>query len=135
MVIPKLIVLGLMGGALTHSAVLVLDVVIGSLIEKRRGVWPITTYYCVCGYTIKDKGYLPLNIYKALKALEHNRTCLARLMCFSGREISLKWQNYACEEILRRGRDLSYRDWISYENLTRADQGLPRLPFNPDECY
>ena len=109
------------------------DLVITTVIEKYHGMWPVCTYYCLCGYSAEVNKFWPSNVYRLLKAIRHGDSCLARLMYFAGREISPKWQNFACEEMLRTGQELTKMNWKVYEDLTRSDAGLPRRPFNLDD--
>jgi len=120
-------------GVLVAELVMVLDLLVTGLLERYHGFWPITEYYCVCGFSVNVNRFWPSNVYRILKAIKHDRCCLSKLLYFAGRNITPKWQNFACEEMVKRGKELTNMDWNTYENLSRSDLGLPRKPLTFDD--
>lgn len=119
----------------TIEIFLLLDLLVSGLMEKYYKIWPMVDYYCICEYHLKVNSIWPSNTYRVWKVIKHNENCLSRLLYFAGKNISPKWQNYACEEMVKSGRELTNLDWNTYENLTRSDEGQPRKHLNLDDLY
>ena len=118
---------------LIAEMIMVLDLLVAGMLGKYYDLWPITEYYCVCGYNVNVNRFWPSNAYRILKAVKHDKCCLSKLLYFAGRNITPKWQNFACEEMVKRGKELTNTDWYTYENLSRSDLGLPRKPLTFDD--
>lgn len=133
--IPKMILLS--GGVIIFAIeiFMLVDLFTGSMLEKYHDMYPLVHYYCVCGFHLKINSFWPSNTLRVLKAVKHDKCCLSKLLFFAGKNISRKWQNYACEDMIKNGKELTKSDWYTYENLTRSDEGLPRKPLDLDDIY